>query len=299
MSMPPEVRANSSGAAGVIHDIGYRRYSGPRLGRGHARRSLFVYSLRTLFGLGRRARSKVLPFGLAGVLLVPALISVAVTAALGFDAMALGRYLFAMQAVVALFLATQTPVLVTGDFRHTVLGLYFSRPLQRGDYVAAKMGALFTGTVILLVAPLLLLYLGEMLAGRDPLQRTAAFLPAFGGAVVLAAVLTSVALALTVFTRRRAFGIASIIAYFLISGGVVGILRQLATQTGNETLADYVGLFAPFPLVDGFQGWALGVNETIYPPPGGTVAVAYAAATVAMIVGPAAIVWWRYRKVRV
>ena len=48
---------------GVIHDIGYQRYEGPRLGRGYASRSLFVHSVRGAYGLGRSAWAKVLPFG--------------------------------------------------------------------------------------------------------------------------------------------------------------------------------------------------------------------------------------------
>ena len=39
--------------AGVIHDIGYQRYTGPRLGRRYVAGSLYVHGLRTAFGLGR------------------------------------------------------------------------------------------------------------------------------------------------------------------------------------------------------------------------------------------------------
>lgn len=300
MSTPPEADTTEApdSRAGVIHDIGYRRYGGARLGRGQARLALFDYSLRSLFGFGRRARAKVLPLGLAGVLLLPAVISVAVTAGLGAPPLAFGQYHYFLQPAVALFLATQAPVLVTGDQRHQVLGLYFSRPLERVDYVAAKVGALFTGMLIVLVAPLVLLYLGELLAGLDVIERTTRFFRALGGAVVLAALLSSLGLALTAFTRRRAFGIASIIAVFLISSGIVSVLRQLATQAGSETVREYAGLFAPFDLIDGFQGWALGVTGTQYPPPTEPAGPAYAAMTGAMIVVLVLVVWWRYRRVQ-
>ena len=48
-------------STGVIHDIGYRHYDGPRLGRGYLLRSLYVESLRGAYGLGRSAKSKVMP----------------------------------------------------------------------------------------------------------------------------------------------------------------------------------------------------------------------------------------------
>ena len=46
--------------SGAIHDIGYRRYEGPRLGASYIRRSLFLETLRGSFGLGRSARSKIM-----------------------------------------------------------------------------------------------------------------------------------------------------------------------------------------------------------------------------------------------
>ena len=54
--------------ADVIHNIGYRHYDGPRLGRAYARRSLFSQSLRGAYGLGRSAKSKVLPMLLFAVM---------------------------------------------------------------------------------------------------------------------------------------------------------------------------------------------------------------------------------------
>ena len=57
---------------GVIHDIGYQRYRGPRLGRGYAARSLYLHSLRTAFGLGRSAKAKVFPWLIVGIVLAGA-----------------------------------------------------------------------------------------------------------------------------------------------------------------------------------------------------------------------------------
>jgi ABC-2 type transport system permease protein len=54
-SGPPPARA------GVIHDIGYRHYEGPRLGRAAIARALGWHSLRSAFGVGRGAKAKIIP----------------------------------------------------------------------------------------------------------------------------------------------------------------------------------------------------------------------------------------------
>ena len=62
----------------TIHDIGYRHYEGRRSGRAYVLRSLYVHNLRAAFGLGRPARAKIMPFVLAGIMMLPAAGSVAV-----------------------------------------------------------------------------------------------------------------------------------------------------------------------------------------------------------------------------
>ena len=52
------------------------------------------------------------------------------------------NYLWQIGALFAIFLAAQAPELVVNDIRHRVLPLYFSRPMSRIDYVAAKLAAL-------------------------------------------------------------------------------------------------------------------------------------------------------------
>ena len=47
-----------SAAAGVIHDLGYRGYDGPRLGRSRIVAALTWHSFRSAFGFGRGARAK-------------------------------------------------------------------------------------------------------------------------------------------------------------------------------------------------------------------------------------------------
>ena len=56
-----------SRTGGVIHDIGYQRYTGPRLGRRHIVGALYVHGLRAAFGLGRSAKAKIFPWLIVGV----------------------------------------------------------------------------------------------------------------------------------------------------------------------------------------------------------------------------------------
>ena len=77
MSSPSEPPSRAR-PAGVIHDLGYRPYAGPRLGEGAVAWAFFVTGLRNTYGLGRSGRSKVLPMILLGLMLLPALILVGV-----------------------------------------------------------------------------------------------------------------------------------------------------------------------------------------------------------------------------
>jgi ABC-2 type transport system permease protein len=122
----------TSGQGGTIHDIGYRRYDGPRLGAAYVRRSLFVHSLRGAFGLGRSGRSKVMPLLLLTVMTLPALITAAIVIIEGADRLPLEytSYAVSLQVIIAIFVAAQAPQSVSRDLRFRVVALYFSRPLS-------------------------------------------------------------------------------------------------------------------------------------------------------------------------
>ena len=52
---------NANQAAGVIHDLGYRGYDGPRLGRAQIVRALTWHSFRSAWGIGRGVKGKIVP----------------------------------------------------------------------------------------------------------------------------------------------------------------------------------------------------------------------------------------------
>jgi ABC-2 type transport system permease protein len=289
----------------VIHDIGYRHYDGPRLGRSYAVRSLFLHNLRAAYGLGRPAKTKIMPFLLFVIMLLPAAISVAVTAL----ASSIGNgqpvqlirypsYAIYLQAPIAIFLAAQAPVLVSRDLRFHVLPLYFSRPLSRMDYVLAKFGALATAMFILMGTPVTLLFIGALATKQKHLGTHALhYAGGLGGCLLLALVLAALGLVVSAFTPRRGFGVTAVMAVYLISTAAVGAIQGIAENQTNFTVARWAGIFTPFDLVDGVQVWALRAKYSApEPPPSGLGGAVFALACVAVVAGSLAILFVRFRK---
>jgi len=302
VATPPELLAGS--ATGRIYDLGYRRYDGPRLGRRHAVRALFVHGFRAVFGLGRSGRAKLAPLSLGVLIALPAVISVAFTALAGgaareFNPITLGEYISFAQTLLVLFVAAQAPELLVRDQRHRVLTLYFSRALERSDYVIAKYLALVAGVAVVLAIPQAILLLGTLFATPSLADGLAAVLPQLwpvaGRTAVVAALLAGVGLAASAFTVRRPFAAATIIGIFFVLSGVVSILVAEVGLTGPLAL---VALADPFALFDGVSAFLFGTSgssETIRRsdlPVG-----AFAGAAVAVAVGALGLLLLRYRRI--
>lgn len=288
--------------SGVIHDIGYRHYDGPRLGIRYITRSLFVSSLLGAFGFGRSARSKVMPLLLLAVILLPALIMAAVVNITGDDKLpvAYTSYIINLSVVVIIFTGGQAPQMVSRDLRFGVASLYFSRPLTRHAYVQAKFAAMAAALFVLTAAPLLVLYVGALLAKLSIWPQTRDFAYALLGAALLSLLLSGIGLVIASITPRRGLGVAAIVTVLLVAAGVQGISSGIAKDQGNETLAGYLGLISPFSLLDGVQVWAFGAETaTVQAPPGTTGGLVFLAAAAAIVAGCIALLLARYRKVSV
>ncbi|GAA1291308.1 hypothetical protein Psi02_35600 [Planotetraspora silvatica] len=254
---------------GVIHDIGYRHYEGARLGRGSAFGALMLHSLRGVFGLGRAARAKIIPFILAGILLLPGVVSIAIMALVKQQGMGYSDYASIMQPVLAIFLAAQSPYLVAPDLRFRVLPLYLSRPVAVLDYLGAKLAALTIAMFLVLAVPLTLLFAGELLVDLPGPPHTAEYFSAMGGAVILAVLLAALGLALASFTPRRGLGVASVIAFYLFTSVVSIVFFGVFMSIGRDVAAKWAMLINPFFLVDSVQVALFGTdpsNGEGYPP---------------------------------
>jgi ABC-2 type transport system permease protein len=292
MSQPPET--------GVIHDIGFRRYDGPRLGRAYLLRSLYVESLKGAYGLGRSAKSKVMPILLLVVILLPALI-IALVAGLTHASklpLAYTSYVFDVSTAISVFVASQSPASVSRDLRFKVMPLYFSRPLSRSDYVLAKFAAMVTALYLLMALPLLALYAGALLGKLPFWAQTRGVLTGLAGAVLLALVLAGIGLVVASLTPRRGFGVAAIIVVLLVLSLVGGILQGLTLDAGHRAAAGYFGLVSPFVLVDGVQVWLFGAKPSSPAgPPGALGGAVFLAVSLAVTAGCYGVLQLRYRRV--
>ncbi len=288
--------------SGVIHDIGYRHYDGPRLGAPYIIRSLFVSSLKGAYGFGRSARSKVMPLLLLGAMLLPALIIAAVVNISGSDDLPLDytQYASNLIAVIVIFVGAQAPQMVSRDLRFGVVALYFSRPLTRQAYVQAKFAAMAAAVFVLTAAPLVVLYVGALLAKLPVWPQTRGFFYGLVGAALLSLVMAGIGLVIAASTPRRGLGVAAIVTVLLVAGGVSAIIAGISRDQGNTTLAGYAGLLSPNTLVDGVVVWAFGTDKaSVEPPPGNVGGVVFLLVTVAVIAGCFGLLLRRYRKVSV
>lgn len=257
--------APGSAQSGNIYDLGYQHYDGPRLGRGAVVRALLVESLRSCWGLGRPTRAKVVPIGLLAIALLPAAFAVA------FESMAGGvvpspitydDYFSTIVQILILFVAAQAPELVGRDQRSRVLALYFSRPLGRLSYAAAKLGALVGSLLLITASPQAVIFAGKVLMGTDLVAAFEANLdkiaPILLTSVAAAVVMGSIALAVGSYTPRRAYATAAIFAIFYITLAGAGV----ASEIGATGPTRYVALASPTLALEGLTAWSFDVAPT-------------------------------------
>jgi len=293
--------AGTAGAAGVIHDLGYRGYDGPRLGRTQIVRALIWHSFRSAWGIGRGVKAKIVPILAAVAMCLPAVANAVSVAQGGTRLFGYDVYVPQLRVVVLIiFIAAQAPELVSRDLRSHVLPLYFSRPLRRGDYPLAKYIALTLALLLLVEVPLLLTYVGTIAAaksGSGVWSETRALIPGLGVGLMWALLIAAVGLVLASLTGRRAYatGIVAISCFLTWTVSLV-LIQAEGGITATTTGAEIAGLFSPFTILDGVRIWLGGTSQGEDPNPGhfgplyGVVAIAL---LVACLGGLAA----RYRKV--
>ncbi|MET7323050.1 ABC transporter permease [Streptomyces sp. NPDC005549] len=284
-----------------IHNIGYRSYDGPRLGRAYARRSLYSQSLRGAYGLGRSAKSKVLPMLLFVVMCLPAAIMVAVAVATKANDLPVDytRYAIVLQAVISLYVASQAPQSVSRDLRFKTVPLYFSRPIETADYVRAKYASLASALFILTAAPLLVLYVGALLAKLDFADQTKGFAQGLVSVALLSLLFAGLGLVVASVTPRRGFGIAAVIAVLTITYGAVSTLQAIADVQSSSGAVVWIGLFSPITLIDGVSSAFLGATSA-FPGgvgPGNGEGAVYVLVTLGLIAGAYGLLMRRYKKV--
>jgi ABC-2 type transport system permease protein len=311
--MTAQAPAPAESPTGSIYDLGYRGYSGPRLGRTHAIRSLFTHSLRSTYGLGRGSRAKIAPLVLAAFAILPSIAIVAflvLAARFGGDvtevlsANSPVRYdtifsLLSGGAIISLFCAAQAPELYGRDQRHGILSLYFARALLRTDYALARILGFVAALLILMLLPQLVLFLGRVLLSADVVkgfERDLPSIPPILAQSVLVALLSGgLAMVVSAYTPRRAYAVAGIIALFTIPG----IITNVVTGLGTSTIGDWLTLISPGTILERTNAVLFGVEpETEFFFVQLPDAIYFAAAAVG-ILGSFAICVRRFQKISV
>lgn len=223
----------------TIHDLGYRRYDGEREGARGAFRALFWQGFRAMFGLGRPMKTKAVPVFVSVVTILPALASVAASGATqGQLPITYANVIGAQALLFLLFSAAQAPEMLCRDQQHRVLPLLFTRDVTRTHYALARLLALFTAMFLVALAPLLILYLGEIGVAKDPGATFAKMGNKLGPvllfATLLAWVMSTVSAFLSSLTPRRAYATAAVIGGFL---GTVVISQGLQDLAGMSEAA--------------------------------------------------------------
>jgi ABC-2 type transport system permease protein len=282
----------------VIHDLGYRPYTGPRLGAGAIARALTLTGFRNAFGLGRSGKSKVLPFVLLALNLMPAVIVGGVLAFAGLDELPIGyaEYASTTQVLVGIFVAAQAPVLFSRDLRHGTISLYLARPLRSSAYALSRWTSLLGATLVFLLLPILILYVVALLGELDVSEQTRQAGIAVGLAVLLALSLAGLAGLVASWSTRRGFAVVATIALLVIANGIVTAVQGISSEEGRSEVGEVAGLFSPYSLYRGLMGAWTGADVPT-PPTSTGMELAYVAVFVGLSAACLAALVWRYRRV--
>jgi ABC-2 type transport system permease protein len=279
--------------AGVIHDIGYQRYDGPRLGRFAMQQALYVHGLRAAFGLGRSAKAKIFPWLVFGIMLLVAVIVAAVRSVIGETILTYSAFAGQMSFLIIFFTAIVAPQLVSRDLRAGVLPLYFSRPLRAADYVSAKFAAMVTAVWLLLGVPQFIMFLGAAFTTKNGIKgvfnELGDLLPGWGYSLLWALTFAGIGLLVASFTGKQAFAAGGIVAVFLVTTPIVGVLSSLPSTTANQLAF----LSSPMFLIAGVGQWMGGNFDMEL----GRFGPIYGIEAVCLIAACLLILLARYRKV--
>lgn len=305
-------------AGGVIYDRGYRRYEGVRQGRPQIVLALFWHSLRSSFGIGRGAKAKILPVIAFAGMCLPAAVNAVSVARGGAPLVFYGTYTFPLRVVaMTIFVAVQAPELVSRDLRSHVLPLYFSRPLRRRDYPAAKYAAFTVACLLMIEIPLLLLYLGNIVSakgGSAVWLQTRLLAGGLGVGALWAVLLAAIGLALACLSAKRAYATGAVAIFFFLTWTLAQIIYSVAghpvivhaspgptPSTAHQVAAAITsgqrlaGLISPFTVLDGVRQWLGGKVPGPMAPPG-HYGPAYGVVFLVLLAVSLTILAVRYRK---
>jgi len=294
--------------AGNIYDLGYRHYEGKRNGRAYAMWSLYVESLRGIWGFGRPTTAKAAPFLLAGFYALPAVIQLAFSSVIAqaastgqaVELLAYRSYFTSFSFLVFFFCVAQAPELVCRDQRNQVLPLYFTRSVGPIEYALARLGSLATALFLLLLVPTLALFVGDVLMKPDTFQAVGdewpKALPALPANALISAGLAAISLAISSFSPRRAYSAIGMVAYVLLMEAIPAAIYSIG-QTSGWLWSDKLFLVTPLTSLNGAVYWFFGEKLDPQNFSGNLASGDYLAAALASVVVMTGILLYRYRRI--
>lgn len=229
-----------------ILDRGYRQFDGERSGVAGAMRSVAWHTVRSILGLGRKARHKVFPIIVLVVSFVPAIAFLALAVLIGDligDELRPEYWEFFGFSFVAtiVFVALVAPEAIVRDRRDGMFALYLSTPLSRPTYVLSKVGAVLGTMALVVLGPPVLWLLGYTFQSQGP-DGVGDWLGVMGrillAGLAICVLYTAVSLGVSSTTDRRAF--ASIAVVFVMLGASIAtnVLVEVAELSQTWRLLD-------------------------------------------------------------
>jgi len=231
--MSANVTPNAPTGYGEVFDRGYQHYTGPRLGRRQAFRSLVGYSIKRAMGIRKPWTSKILPILLYTAAIIPLIVMIGIAALVPqVEFASYSGYFAAIFTIEGIFVATIAPEMLCPDRREKTLPLYFARAISRSDYILAKLLATILLTMTMSLIPAVILWLGRQLVADSPWKAMRSNVGDLGRVILAGALIALLLGALGLFisslTDRKGVAVTVIIIGFLLLTG--------ATHTAFEVL---------------------------------------------------------------
>lgn len=251
---------------GAVYDLGYEPYEGIRAGRKGARKAVYFDGMRRVMGLRRKARRKIMPWGLLFFAIVPPIVAIGI----GFlvpagspeaiDLASQNSEFFTISGtIVLLFTALAAPELLIPDREDGVLSMLSSRPLTPIDYLGTRFASLATIVGAFMIVPQLLLYVGQ--AGTDPEGLFQGFINAadtlpkiFVVAGIYTIAYVPLGFVIASLSKRKAIATAGYLAFMIALSAFSEAIVREANISGGRWLA----LLAPINTADAANAWIFG-----------------------------------------
>ncbi|HBF22325.1 MAG TPA: hypothetical protein DDW23_00795 [Planctomycetes bacterium] len=174
-------------------------------------------------------------------------------------------YLVALQWFVYPFLlpigALLGHTLITGDLKSNALEAYFSRPITPGAYLIGRTGAFTAFLLLVTLAPLLWIWLFDVLTAPDGHFEKVAMVP-LGMSAAMGLLALTVALfvqAVSSFTRNGTKTALFLVTFIVLSGSLGPIFSKITGEVSYLAIAFYQDIFT---LANGLLDWPFDADES-------------------------------------